>query len=68
MSKQLQRKVYEGDVIQSVKVLGVTLKADAETVARYEASLAQVKQALARLKVATRVWQRPDERNVIDQE
>lgn len=68
MSQELQRKVYEGDVIQSVKVIGITLKADPETVARYNESVARLRQSLVRLSVATRVWRRPDEQNVIDQE
>ena len=68
MSKEMQRTVYEGDVIQSVKVIGITLKADPETVARYNESVARLKQSLARLNAATRVWRRPDEQNVIDQE
>ena len=66
--KELVRKVYEGDVVRPVKVLGVTLTADTETVARYEESLVRVKQSLARLREATRMWRRPDEKNVIDQE
>lgn len=70
MSKELQRKVYEGDVIQSVKVVGVTFKADVETVQSFNAACENLRRALANLKDAVRmaIWQRPDEKNVIDQE
>lgn len=65
--KQLTRKVYEGDLVLPVKMLGITIMADAENVTRYNEAVTNLKQALARLSNATRAWQKSDEKNIIDQ-
>ena len=70
MSKELQRKVYEGDVIQSVKALSITLKVDPETVRTFEQACENLRKSIDNLKDALpmQVWQRPDEKDIIDQE
>ena len=67
--KRLVRKVYEGEIISSVKVLGVTLKADDKTVQSYNEAVDNLRKSLKRLKEAIRISirQRPDEKDITDQ-
>ena len=67
--KRLVRRVYEGEVISSVKVLGVTLKAGDETVQSYNEAVGNLRRSLKRLKeaVTISIRQRPDEKDIIDQ-
>lgn len=55
--KDIKPHVIEGDVIVPVKVLGVTLRADVETVAKYQTAVEQARDALQQLVAAlSRIW------------
>lgn len=64
----ITKHIHTGDVLQPVRDLKIDITIDVETMRRLVHSTEQARLALAGMAVRMSHLNRPDERNVIDQE